>query len=370
MQLTLADVERLHRTSFRMRIDVAERIAEGYVAGIISGHARDVAIDIFRFLVKDAEMRVRKALAYSLQHAADLPHDIAIALAWDEEEVARPILELSPILEDEDLLDLIESAEEIEKLCAIARRKNVSEPISHALVQTQEPDAITFLLKNESATLHEESILHVIEYMASQESVIDLLVDRGNLPPACVEKLFMAVSGQMKERLISKHQLSPHMANDAIRYAREWATLELSPLQNDRQICSLIEHLHSEHRLTSALVVRALCAGDLTFFEAAMARFAAIPLENAKTLIRDAGLLGFSALYRMTPLPPNYYNAIKTLLEVILELKTHHGKTDMETMSKQVIAHITAHGYDTSVEYMPILLTIMRGNASEFPYIH
>ncbi|HEY9549740.1 MAG TPA: hypothetical protein VIR45_09585, partial [Kiloniellaceae bacterium] len=53
---------------------------------------RTLAEDIFRRLVADAEVLVRQALAANLKTTADLPHDLAVALARDVDSVSLPVL--------------------------------------------------------------------------------------------------------------------------------------------------------------------------------------------------------------------------------------------------------------------------------------
>ena len=49
-------------------------------------------------------------------------------------------------------------------------------------------------------------------------------------------------------------------------------------------------------RLTPSLVLRALCMGDMEFFEAALAVMAGIPVENAAILVHDGGKRGLTML--------------------------------------------------------------------------
>ena len=48
-----------------------------------------------------------------------------------------------------------------------------------------------------------------------------------------------------------------------------------------------VTQLRAKGRLTPALILRALCMGEIRFFEAAAAELAGIPFENAQVLARD-----------------------------------------------------------------------------------
>src|SRR5438552_1809419 len=73
-------------------------------------------------------------------------------LARDSEiVVAGPVLQFSPLLADEDLLEIIHGAPIAGSLTAIARRVAVTGPVADAIGDSPDAAAITALLENPSA---------------------------------------------------------------------------------------------------------------------------------------------------------------------------------------------------------------------------
>src|SRR3546814_12161205 len=68
---------------------------------------RRLAEDIFRKLAADAELLVREALSANLKTTADLPHDLALALARDVDSVSLPMLKYSEVLPADDLIAIV-----------------------------------------------------------------------------------------------------------------------------------------------------------------------------------------------------------------------------------------------------------------------
>lgn len=370
MTLTFQDVEKLAAaTSPKERIDVAGKVAENFARGLMTGREKDAAIEIFRLLARDAEVKVRKVLGMQLRACNDLPHDIALVLAQDVDAVAVPMLEYSWVLEEADLVAIIRSSRRTAKLGAIARRERVSLRLSDLLLEACDPVVSATLFRNRGAELGEEGILNTIGLMASEDSVIDALVERGGLPLSCVEKIFTSVSLEMKRRLAARYHVSRHLIEGKMEYAREWATLGAAGAAEDENVEELVRGMLERRKLTSSIVVRSLCTGDLRFFEHSMAALAGVPVNNARELMRDYGDGGFLSLYRKSPLPPAYYPAVKKLLDVTFEA-TQNGKQVPEDFSKLVVDGITSRGYDKSVEYMPLLLAIIQGNANELASVH
>jgi uncharacterized protein (DUF2336 family) len=370
MQLTQADVERLTRTASPLvRGEVAAKIARDFSQGRLGGREKDIAVEIFRLLVRDAEWRVRKTLSHHLNTSSDLPRDVALSLANDVAQVAVPMLEFSAILDDEDLIAIIDSSREAAKWQAIARRELVSAPVCDALVHTDAEDVAQTLIENAGAQILDASLLHVVETMAENESIVEALMERGNLPVVCVERIFMKVSDAMRRRLIEEYQVSRHLVEGRFEYAHEMNTLGLAGRSDDVNVEALVRHMRKQRKLTSSIVLRALCVGDLRFFEHAMAELTDIPVVNVRRLMLDAGEQGFLSLYRLSPLPPAYYAAVKCLLELVLA-ETHNGREHPQDFNRLMVEKIVAKGYDSTVEYMPLLLAIIKGNASEPSRIH
>src|SRR5687768_11864113 len=111
--LTAADVQRLiANPSVEARAETAVKVAEAFELGALSDAERQLAEQIFRVMVQDAEVKVRESLSSHLKSSANLPHDIAVKMAKDVEQVALPVLEFSKVLSDADLIDIVRRSEE------------------------------------------------------------------------------------------------------------------------------------------------------------------------------------------------------------------------------------------------------------------
>src|SRR5450432_1407959 len=69
---------------------------------LLTDRERALMTEILRQLIHDVEGSVRRALAERLSQEKDAPHDLVLALAQDQIEVAHPILLNSSVLCDEE----------------------------------------------------------------------------------------------------------------------------------------------------------------------------------------------------------------------------------------------------------------------------
>ncbi|MGB8275650.1 MAG: DUF2336 domain-containing protein [Alphaproteobacteria bacterium] len=339
--LSQSDVNKLLTDSSEAtRADTAAKIAAEFQAKTLSPRERAIAEDILRRLTVDISVRVRKALSESLKACSFLPRDMALALSHDVDEVAVPILEGSPVLLEADLIALVRQASE-PKQTAVASREEVSEALSNALIDTGREGVVAQLVSNSGAVISDGGLARVLDDFGYCASVTTPLVHRQRLPVTVAERLLALVSDALRQHLVAHHDLSPSLAADVILQTRERAMVGLLEEGAEEQdVEGLVLQLRLNGRLTPSLVVRALCMGDVAFFEASMAALARVPLANARTLIHDRGPLGLEALYAKAGLPEAMFEAVRTAVSVIHETAYDGGPNDRDRFRVKVMERI------------------------------
>ncbi|MDJ0609213.1 MAG: DUF2336 domain-containing protein [Kiloniellales bacterium] len=347
--LSKADVERLiNDPTADARAETAAKVAHEFGAKSLSKNERKLAEEIFRVLVKDAEVRVREALSVGLKHSDDLPHDVALTLAKDVEQVSLPILRFSEVLRDEDLIEIIREAAPA-KQQTIAQRDRVAPGVADALIDSENDVAVAHLVANQGAELDDEAIGRVLDRYESSEAVADSLVRRPNLSAAISERLVSALSSRLESFLVEQHDLAADTASSLILQVRERATVSLlSDGSSDEELERLVEQLHVNGRLTPTLVLRALCMGDIAFFEVALARLAGVPVQNARILIHDKGTLGLESIYLRAGLPERLFAAVRAGIEVVEETDYDGGENDRNRYIERMLERILTQCEDPS----------------------
>lgn len=361
--LTPEDVQRLLREdSPDSRIHVLDKITRHYAEGNFQHTELEYAEQIFRLLMKDAEVKVRQALSVRLQNNPDIPRDIALHLAQDVEQVALPILQASQVLSDADLIHLIETSREISKLMAISQRDHLSERVSHSLVETHYPEVVTSLLKNEGAAIGDQDYEDILRLFPDDESVTAAMVQRAQLPLSVAEKLIGHVSGALAEELEQRYDLHGAQLGEQ---AREHLTLEmLTEDTADQQIERVVDQMIESDRMTPSIILSSLARGQLRFFEIALARLANIPHPNAQKLIHDRGQLGFQALYQKTEMPESLLGAVKVLLHVTIDMQEKVAKLTPSQYANQVVQQVLKRADGTDIENIPYIIALVRQSAN------
>jgi len=342
-----ADVERLLTDrSAKARAETVEKIAVNMTGTGFSNKERHEAEEIFRILVNDTEVLVRQTLAETLKSVPDLSHDIAITLASDIADVATPMLSFSNALSDEDLLDIIGSKSDLHQV-AVASRETVSETVSAKLADSGSEDVVATLMQNDGAEISDATYEKVLDQFGESEKVQAPMAHRSKLPITVTERLVTMVSDKLREHLVTHHEMSPSMATDLILESREKTMIGLIKEGASRSdLVDLIDQLHANGRLTPTIILRALCVGDVDFFETAMAKYSNIAVSNIHILVNDASGKGLRQLCEKLNFSDGLQKIMKVGLEVATELDFDGSPGDRERYRNQVIERVLTHFQD------------------------
>jgi len=338
--ITKDDVAKLlSEPSPETRAATAEKVGAYYASDSLGESERALAQDIFRAMVKDAELRVRKALAETLKDAPDLPADVARSLANDVHAVALPVIEYAEVLSDADLIEIVRG-EDVARQIAVAKRRHVSADVADALVETENEDVVSTLVGNQGAEIREATYARLLERFGESEAVTAPMATRQGLPVTVAERLVAHVSDSLRERLIETYDIAPDMLGDLMLESRERATVGLlSPGMNKPGIAELVEQMHSAGRLSPTVIIRALCMGDLAFFESALAKRSGIPTANAHQLVHHSDSVALERLFARAEMPEALLPVARIAVAVAREA-AENGGDDRDQIRKVVIERV------------------------------
>jgi uncharacterized protein (DUF2336 family) len=338
--LSSHDVARLMaEPSPDLRVELAGKLAADLSGNTLTATEVALAQDIVRILARDVEEKVRASLSRGLRHASNLPRDVARRLADDVEYVALPLLADCLVLTDEDLIGIVRGGSCL-KQEAIASRANLPEIVSHSLIMHAQEPAVVVLMGNNTANIADDSFDRAVNRFAVSTRVKEAMVLRDKLPAAVAERLVTMVSKALQAHLVMTHALAPATATDIVLNAREQAIIHLSWGASDVDLRRMVTQMHCNGRLTPSLILRALCTGDIAFFEAAMAVRGDVPLENAQVLIHEPGRRGLEALYRKAAMPEVLYGAVLAAVDVVDEIGFDGQARDLERFRSRVITRV------------------------------
>ncbi len=255
-----------------VRCEIAAKI--GRLAPTLSDIEKDrlqeLAIEILEILAHDQLPRVRQVVAGEIKRCDNIPRHLVRTLAQDLElVVSAPILEYSPLLSDEDLLDIIRSGMGSGGLSAISRRSGVATPVSDAIVAANDDDATATLLVNPSAQIREETLDQIIDSAPSREKWHQPLVERPELTVRSVRRIANFVARSLLNIMSERHDLPSEVAAE-VRNAVA-SRFEKAGIEGGFGSAQAAEAAHKEGRLNDDSLIEALDRGDRDFVNVALA---------------------------------------------------------------------------------------------------
>lgn len=244
---------------------------------------------ILEKLAADHLPRVRQIVAEEIRHSDNVPKRIALRLAKDLEAVVRaPILEYSPLLSDDDLLQIIASGIVDGATAPIARRREVSEPVSDAIVATLDVSAVAALLANRNAQIREETLDTIIEQAEDIHQWHRPIVMRPELPLRAVRRVAGFVASSLLTILLERKDIDLDAeTSDMLRKAiRERINVEDSFGQPDELALGLnARQAHEQGQLNDASISAAATAHRSDYVIEGLGLRAGIPERIVRRII-------------------------------------------------------------------------------------
>lgn len=285
-----------------VRCSLAERI--GRLAPGLDDAARaqvgDIVNQVLETLARDQMGRVRRILADAIKESDAVPRSVVELLANDDDvEIAAPVLEFSPLLDDEILIEIIKGSPASGALSAISRRAGLGAPVADAIVDANDAPAITELLSNQGAQIREETLDRLVDRAVDFPDWHEPLVHRPILSPRSVGRLARFVADALVKDLSRRGDLDAETAALLTREVNDRLDAEDDPWgeEPDREPADeRAARVLEEGKLDEALLLDHLDRGDRMFVSHALALLSDLPESVVAKAVSLASNKGMTAL--------------------------------------------------------------------------
>ena len=285
---------------------------------------REQALEILDILAQDHLPRIRQIVSEEIKSSENVPKELIKRLARDIEKiVAAPVLEYSPMLSDEDLLEIMAGGIANGALSAVAKRHTVSEEVSDEIVASLDIPAVAALLVNPNAQIREETLDGIVEHAEDIEDWHQPLVLRPDLSLRAAKRIAGFVASSLLHILSERNDLDPSFIEDLQRTVHDRIRKEPSLMQEDKEqeerAMEKVEGAYQNGTLNNTFLMQAIKASDQSLVIASLSklsnkdtRFVTRVLSSQQgkgitSLVWLAGLSMRTALsvQKMFNVPPN-----------------------------------------------------------------
>jgi uncharacterized protein (DUF2336 family) len=341
LKLNSEDIRRLVTHPDReVRAGLTQKVCRQIRAVDLSVQDQKVVSKILSIIARDAAAMVRRALAVTLKNSPNLPHKVAKKLIRDVDSIAAPVLTFSPVLNDDDLLEVLKS-KAAAKIMAISRRERINGSLVKAIIRYGDSHAVAAVAANDGAELGAELGSQLLDIYHDNDLVKESFIARRDLPPLVVEKLITLVSADVAEILNEKHEIPIDVAIDLANRTRERASIDfISQSWLTGDLKNLVVRLSKEGRLTNTLIVRAACCGQIHMLEHAFAKKSGIGLNKAALMVHDSGPFGLKVLCSRAGLSDQDFVIVRAAITIYRDLELKGGRFSQEKFKKTMLERI------------------------------
>lgn len=285
----IAELARDRSSTQRARLAVTLNDTLGAQAAAGTDRERCLFNAILEQLLGSIEQDVRVRLAEELAARSDVPRPLVALLANQEIEIARPLLLSSPVLCDEDLIEIIRHRT-LEHQLAIAARCQVSEEVSEELVGTGQTRVIVALLNNHGARVRAATLNYLAEQAERVDAFREPLARRQDLPEPVARRIYRLVSGALREGLARRFDFDPSLIDDAIESVLRQAEEALAVIRGHPSMAqALADEIAQADRFDPRLMLAALRRGEIALFEAMLIQQLGLRPGDVRRIIYDTG---------------------------------------------------------------------------------
>lgn len=341
------------------RAEAADALARAYLDSDMDADTRSGMEAAMTVLLDDPSREVRRALADALSSSPDAPRHVLLTLAADEMEISSVVVSRSPIFIDEELVDIVATAAETLQI-AVAARPFVSRAVSAVIAEIGDISVVWTLLSNPASEIARSSFKRLAERLGSDPEMRDVMLSRPDLPGEVRQMLVRQLGNTLRALVVGKSWIAEGRAETLMREACDRATLSIADEADLDDLVPLVEHLRDSAQLTTALLLRVLCAGNVRFFETALSVLSGMPPARVAVLVRSGRTSTLRAVYRKSGLPMAAFDAFSAAIETCRSMAEEGGPTDAYQFTRKMVDSVLSRYNDKTAGEMNDLMAMLR----------
>ncbi len=244
--------------------------------------------EIISNVAKDSDRQARMELAERLADVNSAPKKVVRSLIGDEISVARPILERGRSLTDAELIDIVQSTGSAHQK-TIARRQDLSDAVSNAIVESGQTEAVQALLENESAKITEATFEKAVSRSEKEVALQEPLVARRDMPVELAQDLFWIATPGLRRKIAIKSSTAEPSGLPKYRNIPASAYID-KPNDNDpsmQKARTYIDKMHRSGWLNRSLVIDRLRQKNIPELVVGLSRLAELSETTARRVVYD-----------------------------------------------------------------------------------
>lgn len=325
------------------RAKAANALGRAYLYSAMGREEKQAAVMAMTYLLDDPSPKVRLALAEALASSVDAPRSLILSLAEDQAEIAATVIMQSPVITDEDFIDLAGRGDSFHR-SIIASRCGISRIVTAAIVAVGEEPEILILLENDDNEFSAATLREIATRHGESAAIRSLMLDRADLPADVRHQLMQSVSRALSSFDLVRATIGERRVERVTREASEAGTLAIAGEAREADVPALVEHLRAGCRLTPAFIMHALCAGRVDFISCVLINLTGVEERRVRAVLATGRMHAVRALYEAAGLPRDI-STVFVEATLLLRKAAHAGSALTENLSAELLKRFRKPGF-------------------------
>ncbi|MEP4051828.1 MAG: DUF2336 domain-containing protein [Litorimonas sp.] len=354
----------LQGSTAEYRANAVQKLGREIRVATMNAAERAFATKLMDRICVDVSALVRRALSVTLQNSRNLPRHLALALIEDIDSIAVPILSSSPVLTDQDLVNVLKSSA-ADKIRAIAQRKTISLHVSHAIVSYGDGAATARLAANDGALISSETAKLIADLHANDDLIREAALSRHDMPPSVVAKLINHSAEKIDANLKTFPGISDDRATQISKDTRERAqSFVIGGSWPEERLREYARALDKSGKLTPRLILRTAGRGDIRFATMGLSLLAGQTLAKTRLMVLASSGLGLKALALRARFTTPQIELLTACIQTYLSVEQENRAFSAAKFQLLVAERLVTLDLDFPEEINSDLLNILDGHAN------
>jgi uncharacterized protein (DUF2336 family) len=255
--------------------------------------------DVLQLVAAEMQEGVLAELAEVFADAHDAPVGLMRDLANHAFPVASPVLQRSPVLDDQTLLQIVNYQSQ-SHIKVVAQRADVSETVSEAIVRFGDDHALDALIRNDGAKLSRDSMEAAVDRARRNELLHQGVVSRADMPLDLINEMYFVVAAGLRDQILERNaSVDPKTLDVALNKARERMRKSAGALSAEaKNAIAFIQSKKASGELNARLLVSLYREAKIAHFLHGLAELTSIDHQTAVDLIERKDIDGLAMICR------------------------------------------------------------------------
>lgn len=255
--------------------------------------------DVLQLVAAEMQEGILAELAEVFADAHDAPVGLMRDLANHAFPVASQVLQRSPVLDDQTLMQIVNYQSQ-SHIKVVAQRKDVSETVSEAIVRFGDDHALDALIRNDGARLSRNSMETAVDRARRNELLHQGVVGRADMPLDLLNEMYFVVAAGLRDQILERNaSVDPKTLDAALTKASERMRKSAGAMSAEaKNALAFIKSKKASGELNARLLVSLYRDSKIAYFLHGLAELTSIDHQTAVELVERKDIDGLAMICR------------------------------------------------------------------------